>query len=170
MMPGSARAQVFTLSLSAPASTAAAASASDLIPPPTASGMNSSRTTAPIVSASARRASSVAVMSRITSSSMPSALYRRASSAGSPADRSPSKFTPFTTRPSRTSRQAMMRFESKKVPQDSQSNFAGLFRVKLNAGYPVALHDGGKRYAVLGDGNGGVGDGRRVAVREVHLR
>ena len=44
------------------------------MPPPTASGMNSSRDTARIVSASARRASSVAVTSRITSSSIPSTL------------------------------------------------------------------------------------------------
>ena len=55
-------------------STAAAASASVRMPPPTASGMNSSRATARMVSASARRASIVAVMSRITSSSIPSAL------------------------------------------------------------------------------------------------
>ena len=112
MIPGSASAAVFTLTLSAPASMAAAASASERIPPPTASGMNSSRATSRMVSASARRASSVAVMSRMTSSSIPSLLYRRASSAGLPADRSPSKFTPLTTCPSRTSRQAMMRLDN----------------------------------------------------------
>ena len=47
---------MFRLTLSAPASTAAAASSSVRMPPPTASGMNSSRATARIVSASARRA------------------------------------------------------------------------------------------------------------------
>ena len=112
MSAGSESAAVFRLTLSAPASTAAAASPSVLMPPPTARGMNSSRATARIVSASARRSSIVAVMSRMTSSSMPSRLYRRASSAGSPADRRPSKFTPLTTWPLRTSRQAMMRLES----------------------------------------------------------
>ena len=112
MSAGSASAAVFRLTLSAPASTAAAASASVRMPPPTASGMKSSRATREIVSASARRASRVAVTSRITSSSMPSALYRRASSAGSPAERSPSKLTPLTTWPFLTSRHAMMRLES----------------------------------------------------------
>src|SRR5438093_360809 len=105
---------------SAPASTAAAASASVRMPPPTASGMKSSRATREIVSASARRASRVAVTSRITSSSMPSALYRRASSAGSPADRSPSKLTPLTTWPFLTSRQAMMRLESIAVVEHTE--------------------------------------------------
>ena len=42
MSAGSASAAVFRLTLSAPASTAAAASASVRMPPPTASGMNSS--------------------------------------------------------------------------------------------------------------------------------
>ena len=46
MSAGSASAAVFRLTLSAPASTAAAASASVRMPPPTASGMNSSRATA----------------------------------------------------------------------------------------------------------------------------
>src|SRR5437870_3984903 len=45
MSAGSPSAAVFRLTLSAPASTAAAASSSDRIPPPTASGMNSSRAT-----------------------------------------------------------------------------------------------------------------------------
>ena len=42
---GSASAALFTLTLSAPASIAASASSSDRMPPPTASGMNSSRET-----------------------------------------------------------------------------------------------------------------------------
>jgi hypothetical protein len=74
MSDGSASAALLTLTLSAPASIAASASSSDRMPPPTASGMKSSRDTARIVSASARRDSIVAVTSRMTSSSMPSSL------------------------------------------------------------------------------------------------
>src|SRR5687768_1460953 len=128
---------------------AAAASDSDPMPPPTVSGMNSSRDTAATVSASARLPSTVAVMSRMTSSSMPSALYRRASSAGSPALRRPLKPTPLTTEPSRTSRHAMIRFDSmsapgqgEKVPEDPDTGGAGLLRVELDAGDMLTL-DGG---------------------------
>ena len=46
-------------------------------------------------------------MSRNTTSSAPSSSYRRASSAGSPASRSPVKRTPFTTLPPSTSRQGI---------------------------------------------------------------
>ena len=67
-------AAVLRLTLSAPASTAAAASSSDRMPPPTVSGRNISRATASIVRAIAWRFSSVAVMSRITTSSIPSTL------------------------------------------------------------------------------------------------
>ncbi len=74
MSAGLATAALLMLTLSAPASTAAAASSSDAMPPPTASGMNSSRATVATVRAIVRRFSSVAVTSRITSSSMPSTL------------------------------------------------------------------------------------------------
>ena len=67
-------AAVLSATLSAPASSAAAASASEWMPPPTASGMNSSAETRRRVSSRARRFSSVAVTSRMTSSSIPSAL------------------------------------------------------------------------------------------------
>src|SRR5262249_49131177 len=167
-------AAVFRLTLSAPASTAAAASASVRMPPPTASGMNSSRATARIVSATARRRSSVAVMSRMTSSSTPSALYRLASSPGSPAARRSSKLIPFTTWPSRTSRQAMMRFESiwlpgkaQKIAQHPQPDVTGFLGVKLHAGDVAALDDGREWLAVRGDRNGVARDRRHKTVREV---
>src|SRR6266850_2590082 len=48
-------------------------------------------------------------MSRKVSSSAPCSSYLRAISTGSPASRSFTKLTPFTTRPSVTSRQGMMR-------------------------------------------------------------
>src|SRR5262245_40282375 len=176
MSAGVDSAAVLRLTLSAPASTAAAASSSVRMPPPTASGMNSSRATARIVSASARRASIVAVMSRMTSSSIPSALYRRASAAGSPAERSPSKFTPLTTWPSRTSRHAMMRFEStsarqlEEVAEDSQADVARLLGMELHAGDVAALHDRRERFPVLGHRRRGASDRSDIAVREVHLR
>ena len=53
---------------------AAAASSSDRMPPPTVNGRKISRATASIVLARACRRSRVAVMSRITTSSMPSTL------------------------------------------------------------------------------------------------
>src|SRR5215470_6721392 len=177
MSVGFDNAAVFRLTLSAPASTAAAASASVRMPPPTASGMNSSRATARIVSASARRRSSVAVMSRMTSSSTPSALYRLASSAGSPARRSPSKLIPFTTWPSRTSRQAMMRFDSmnlsgeaQKIPEHLESHVAGFLWMELHACDVAALDDRRERLAMRRHGYRVAGDGRHEAVREVHLR
>src|SRR3954470_18563831 len=151
------------------------------MPPPTASGMNNSPATARIVSASARRASSVAVMSRMTSSSIPSALERRASSAGSPAERRPPKFTPLTTCPLRTSRHAMMRLDNMfaltslssqlhEVAKNLQADQARFLRMKLHAADVPALHDRRERFPVLGDRDTIAGDRRDVAVREVHLR
>ena len=55
---------------------------------------------------------SEAVISKKTSSSAPSSLYFFASSTGSPASRNDSKFSPFTTRPSETSRHGMILFVS----------------------------------------------------------
>src|SRR6478736_2280003 len=181
---GSASGAVLRLTLSAPASTAAAASPSSLIPPPTESGMNSSRATAPTVAASARRFSMVAVTSRITSSSMPSSLYRRASAAGSPAERRPSNFTPFTTWPSRTSRQAMMRRASmsasrhgdavgdatQEVGQDLEPRFAGLLRVELHAHHEAVLDRGRERLAVLGHSRRRAVHGPGIRVREIDAR
>src|SRR3989441_10090792 len=54
------------------------------------------------------RASCEAVMSRNTSSSAPWASWAFAASTGSPASRRSTKRTPFTTRPSLTSRQGMI--------------------------------------------------------------
>src|SRR5688572_5376971 len=50
----------------------------------------------------------LAVISRKTSSSAPISSYRAASSTGSPASRRFTKLTPFTTRPSFTSRHGMI--------------------------------------------------------------
>src|ERR671922_241341 len=66
------------------------------------------RTTSSMMS----RASCEAVMSRNTSSSAPWASYATAASTGSPASRRSTNRTPFTTRPSLTSRQGMIRLAS----------------------------------------------------------
>src|SRR5439155_5529268 len=108
----------------------------------------------------------------MTSSSMPSALYRRASAAGSPAVRSPSKLMPLTTRPARTSRQAMIRLEStrrhrKKIAEDPQPHIARLFRMKLHAGHVPTLDNRGKAFAVLGNRDRVGRHRREVAVCEI---
>ena len=73
---------------------------------------------------------------------MPSRLYRRASSAGSPADLRPSKLTPLTTCPLRTSRQAMIRLDSiDEVAEDLQADVSRFFRVELHAGDVAPLDD-----------------------------
>src|SRR5436853_2906065 len=58
------------------------------------------------------RRSDDAVMSRKTSSSAPSSEYRKPHSTGSPASRRFTKWMPFTTRPSFTSRHGMIRLAS----------------------------------------------------------
>ena len=58
------------------------------------------------------RPSSVALMSRYTSSSAPSAAYFAPSSTGSPTFFSSAKLIPLTVCPSRMSRQGIMRFAS----------------------------------------------------------
>ena len=85
-------------------------------PPPTVSGMNTSRAVRSTTSRSVPRRSGAAVMSRKTSSSAPSAAYRAASSAGSPSSTRSTKRVPFTTRPSATSRQGMTRRRSISAP------------------------------------------------------
>ena len=94
--------------LSAPASKTAAASSADRIPPPTVNGTNKFAAVRFTVSSSVPRPSCVAVISSNTISSAPAAACRCASSAGSPASTISTNCTPFTTRPARTSRQAMI--------------------------------------------------------------
>src|SRR5258706_429973 len=81
-------------------------------PPPTVSGMKTWSATRSITSTMVSRASLEAVMSRKVISSAPAASYLRAISTGSPASRSSTNFTPFTTRPAWTSRHGMMRLAS----------------------------------------------------------
>src|SRR5262245_35168500 len=64
------------------------------------------------ISATMCRRSEKAVMSRNPRSSAPSSEYRRPHCTGSPASRRFTKLMPFTTRPSLTSRQGMMRLAS----------------------------------------------------------
>src|SRR5262245_8678403 len=114
-------------------------------------------------------------MSRTTTSSIPSTLYRLASSAGSPAWRSCWNCTPFTTWPSRTSMHAMMRLvstsgaEPQEVPQDLQTGLAGLLRVKLHTEHAIALDRRGKRLAVRRLTHAVCRYRRSVGVREINV-
>src|SRR5436305_1611059 len=78
-------------------------------PPPTVSGMTQASAVRRTTSSMMPRFAWVAVMSRKHSSSAPAASYAIAASTGSPASRRSTKLTPFTTRPSLTSRQGMTR-------------------------------------------------------------
>jgi len=98
------------LTLSAPALKTAAASSADRMPPPTVNGTNKDSAVRFTVSSNVPRPSCVAVISSKTISSAPPRACRCASSAGSPASTISTNWTPFTTRPPRTSKQAMMRF------------------------------------------------------------
>src|SRR4029453_2667386 len=103
--------------------------------------------------------------------------------AGSPASRRPSKLTPLTTFPSRTSRHAMMRLDNirlrsfkaagrqaQPVAQDVKTDAPGFFGMKLHAGHVAALDCGAERHSVLANG-GRIADHRsREWVREVDLR
>src|SRR5579884_2127228 len=105
-------AAVLMLTLSAPAASSARTSSSDRTPPPTVSGTNVASAVRFTTSSKVPRPSCEAAMSSSAISSAPSASYRRAHSTGSPASRRPTKRTPLTTRPSRTSRHGMTRFAS----------------------------------------------------------
>src|SRR6056297_2784883 len=109
---GSRTTALFTLILSAPARRSGPMSSTLRIPPPTVSGTKSTSAVRRTVSSRVPRPSWEAEMSRKQTSSTPSASYRAASSTGSPMSRSPSKFTPFTTRPSFTSRHTITRGRS----------------------------------------------------------
>src|SRR5204863_6865387 len=101
---------------------------------------------------------------------------RLASAAGSPAVRSPSKFTPLTTQPLRTSRQAMSRFESisasrhpNEVAQNAKPGFAGFFRMELHTEDVVGFNCRSEHSAVLTCSGRFAVCGRGIRMREVHL-
>src|ERR1051325_2283802 len=165
---GLATAAELMLTLSAPASNILAASSSVRTPPPTVKGTNSSRAVRRTVSTRVLRLSEVAVMSSRTISSAPASACVRASSAGSPASRSCWNWMPFTTRPTSTSRQAMMRLarhgvsgkpgwgllgrggsEGTKILQNFQAGLRRFFRVKLHAKNIFALYRRGECSAIL---------------------
>src|ERR1700731_3181223 len=152
IMPGSASAAELMLTLSAPASKTLAALSSVRMPPPTVNGTNRSFAARRTVSTNVLRPSVVAVTSSSTISSAPAVAWARANSAGSPASRSCWNWTPFTTRPASTSRQAMMRLASRsegtEVLQDLQAGFGKFLRVKLHAEHIVPLHCGRKSAAI----------------------
>ena len=87
-------------------------SSSVRIPPPTVSGMKQTSDVRLTTSRMMSRSSWLAVMSRKTSSSAPSASYRDAICTGSPASCRFRKLTPLTTRPAWTSRQGIIRLAS----------------------------------------------------------
>ncbi len=74
-----------TATLSAPSLRISLKSSTARIPPPTVNGMKTRSATRRTMSTTVFRASDVAVMSRNTSSSAPSASYAAAASTGSPA-------------------------------------------------------------------------------------
>jgi len=98
--------------LSAPALSSVRISSIVRIPLPAHSGMNTTSAVRRTTSIMIPRLSWLAVISRNTSSSAPSRSYRSATSTGSPASRSWTKFVPLTTRPRSTSRHGMIRFAS----------------------------------------------------------
>src|SRR5438094_337820 len=109
---GCSTAAVLILTLSAPAVNKVRISSRVPTPPPTVSGMNTCSAVLVTTPRIVFRFSYEAVMSRKQSSSAPSRSYALAISTGSPASRRFTKDTPFTTRPSFTSRQGMMRLVS----------------------------------------------------------
>src|SRR5699024_9004718 len=108
---------VLTLALATPASTSLRTSSTLRIPPPTVSGTGTSAATARITSTVVSCSSADAVTSSNVTSSAPAATYALASSTGSPASRSPVKFTPLTTRPASRSRHGITRTPSDMVAE-----------------------------------------------------
>ena len=89
-----------------------------------------------------RAASSVAEMSRKTSSSAPASEYAAPSSTGSPTSRSSWKRTPLTTRPPATSRQGSGAGEASL--QEPCARGAALLGMELHAGERAMLDDRGE--------------------------
>src|ERR1035437_2200943 len=191
MSSGRRTAAVLTVTLSAPESKMRRASSTERMPPPTASGMKTLRAVRATTSAMISRASLEAVISRKTSSSAPSPLYRSASSTGSPASRRLTKLIPLTTRPPVTSRQGMMRLASMKrsltrpsrnqtgmlfpscelqeVADDLQAHSAGFLGVELDSVHVAAFERGSVAEFIGAGGAGPVVFGHVVAVREVDV-
>ena len=105
-------AAVFTDTLSAPACSMRRISSTLRIPPPTVSGIKHCAAVRCTTSTMVARWSLLAVMSRNTNSSACCLSYAMAHSTGSPASRRFTKFVPFTTRPSVTSKQGIILFAS----------------------------------------------------------
>ncbi len=105
---GSLTAAEFREILSAPAFKISRISSRERMPPPTVNGMKTCSATLLTISTTVPLPSTVAEISRKTSSSAPAWLYALAHSTGSPASRSAIKFVPFTTRPFLTSRHGMI--------------------------------------------------------------
>src|ERR1039458_982345 len=191
MSSGRRTAAVLTVTLSAPDMRMRRASATERMPPPTASGMKTLRAVRATTSAMISRASLEAVISRNTSSSAPSPLYRSASSTGSPASRRLTKLTPLTTRPPVTSRQGMMLLASMKpsltrpsrnqtgtlfpscelqeVPHDFEPHRAGFLGVELDSVHVAAFERGSVAEFIGAGGAGPVVFGHVIAVREVDV-
>ena len=100
----------FIETLSAPARNNIFTSSIDEIPPPTVNGIFTLLATFSTISTKVFLLSLVAVISKNTNSSAPSFEYLSANSTGSPASLKPTKFTPFTVRPSLISKQGMILF------------------------------------------------------------
>src|SRR5260370_24167764 len=96
------------------------------------------------------RASCEAVLSRMPGSSAPCAPYAIAASTGSPASRRSTNRTPFTTRPSLTSRHGMMRLASMLGPARDgthrvrQRDGAGVERAPDHDALDAGVGDGGE--------------------------
>ena len=182
MSDGFDSAAVFRLTLSAPASTAAAASASVRMPPPTASGMNSSRATARIVSASARRALerrrdvedhqlvdpfgvvAPRELRRIAGRAQPLEVDALDDLSVADVEAGDDAFGQHRLHAAHAGERPA------KLRRIAQPDLARFLRVELHADDVAALDDGRERLAVLGDRDGVAGHRRDVAVREVDLR
>ena len=96
--------------LSAPALKIFLTSSTVRIPPPTVNGINRLAATLSTISTTVSLLSLEAVISKKTSSSAPSLLYKTACSTGSPASTKLTKLTPFTTLELHISKQGIIRF------------------------------------------------------------
>src|SRR5438094_3934349 len=175
---GRRTAALFMATLSAPARRIAAASSTESIPPPTQKGIESAAATRAARSTVVRRRSAEAVMSRKTSSSAPSWSYRAASPTGSPASRRSTNRVPFTTRPSFTSRQGMIRLASTsgrrrahEPSERAKPHRPALLGMELQSEEPVGADRRGERRPVLDrrDDRAGIQRLRDVRVHEVEV-
>src|SRR5690606_34925133 len=101
-------AEEFTDTLSAPHLSSVSTSSTEEIPPPTVNGIFTFLATPKTKSFNVLRPSSVADISKNTSSSAPFSAYNFASAMGSPASLNPTKLTPFTVLPFLISKQGII--------------------------------------------------------------